>query len=705
MESEIGVNSGFSRDGMIVEPTRVSYSVVSSTAFSKDGGRRPTNGHDATLDGMRLKPGWYRLDVNIDGGRRLVSARISFLDSNRPKLSMRLEPKDGGAYSKIVRISGPACAVTINAEGGSAERLMSIEIGALGWAAVFTFMCRKGLRYILAKRGKFNPRWAIRQFVSAFRGQADFAFRDSYEPEDTEAAYPRWRAIHEDPMAGVKAAAMLEASVAQTPIRIALLVGDGLDLNLMLDGARSSLTSSVIEIVPAPPMDNKEFSRAIECCDFVLPIDYPGQFEVGAIERMVLAMTGESALTGVFADSDRLDQNGARTEPRLKPPWDRELLWSKNYIRAPLLARVGPYVTDALAVPGASSRPGYAIALMLIECRNRATLDRIPEVLFHETAEMEDNSRRFNGEILREHLKRHCQGCGLTMRKDGIQRVIWPLPRTAPHVSIIIPSRDNPTLLKNCIESIHAHTVGMAPEIIVADNGSLLDATRTFLEEIAGQRLATVISCPGPFNFSKINNQARRHAKGDVIVLMNDDTEVISPDWLTELTSLAVRPDVGAVGGLLLYPNGRIQHAGVLLGVGGAVADHAFRHLEGDAPGYLELVRCRREVSAVTGACLAVSVRHFDAVGGLDENLPVTLNDVDLCLRLRDRGLVNIWTPWAVLKHLESTSRGVDLTDHALRRQAAEVELFTTRWARLKGKDPHYHPRLSEAVPDYRLAV
>jgi GT2 family glycosyltransferase len=189
-----------------------------------------------------------------------------------------------------------------------------------------------------------------------------------------------------------------------------------------------------------------------------------------------------------------------------------------------------------------------------------------------------------------------------------------------------------------------------------------------------------------------------------VLVFLNDDTKIISGDWLNELVSVALRPDVGAVGALLLYPDGSVQHAGVLLGVGGP-ADHAFRYMDGNSPGYLGLLRCRREVTAVTGACLAVAAKHFDAIHGFDEQLMVTCNDVDLCLRLRALGLVNIWTPWARLEHWESMSRGVDFTDAALERQADELRIMSQRWGELLDRDPTYNPGLSDFEPNYFLSV
>jgi O-antigen biosynthesis protein len=387
----------------------------------------------------------------------------------------------------------------------------------------------------------------------------------------------------------------------------------------------------------------------------------------------------------------------------LKPLWDRELLWCTDYTRAPLMVRWANDLHPALDLPGAGRKPAYALALPLVAKRPREALSRLPAILFHQTGpdacDVATDCR-----ILGGHLSALGNDTALTQLDDGMLKVGWRLPATPVRVSIIIPSKDNAVTLKTCIDSIIVHTSGIDYEIVISDNGSTQDRTVRYLSNLSGNPRVKVTSSPGRFNFSKINNDARRHASGDVLVFLNDDTKIISGGWLVELASLARREDAGAVGALLLYPNGSVQHAGVLIGVGGST-DHAFRYLAGEDRGYLDLLRCRREVTAVTGACLAVSAKHFDAVGGFDERLMVTCNDLDLCLRLRAAGLTNIWTPWARLEHWESMTRGVDFTAEALERQADEQRIMSDRWGDLLDRDPTYHPGLSIRAPDYRLST
>ena len=652
-----------------------------------------------SLDHLGVTPGWYRLRVSLAGKNGLVGARLRFSGGRLPELRMRLEKADDRHFTKTLKVSQPVDCLTIMAEGAAAVGIECVELRPLGQSAVVAFIIKKGARYLFAMRHRPDLRLALRKLKAAIRPSASFAFQADYTQPDDDTAYAAWRAIHEDPESTARVGETLGAIANGNKIRVILLIADGFDPKTALEDAKATLTGSAIDLAVSTV---SEFSLDNTPC-FVLPIDHPGIFRIGAIEQMALRLSNDPELVAVYADSDLLAGDGERKGPRLKPVWDKELLWSTDYIRAPLLVRWQSDLENALSLPGAHRKPSYAIAVTVIAQYDRKRLAHIPEILFHETPQSAPGPE-IDFRILEGHLRKATKVPPVSLRDDGILRVDWPaLPSTS--VSIIIPSKDNPGLLKACVDSIISKTVGIIPEIVIADNGSVRADTKTYLDKIASGGIAKVIPCPGPFNFSKINNDARRHATGDVIVLLNDDTQIISPDWLSELAGLALRPEVGAVGGLLLYPDGTIQHAGVLLGVGGATADHAFRYLPGDSKGYIDLLRCRREVCAVTGACLAVSAEHFDLIGGLDETLLVTLNDIDFCLRLRDRGLTNIWTPWAVLEHWESKSRGIDYTESALARQANEVRIFSERWGELLARDPTYHPGLNDNAPDYHLAI
>tara|TARA_Y100001968_G_scaffold193435_1_gene177372 strand:- start:358 stop:2070 length:1713 start_codon:yes stop_codon:yes gene_type:complete len=277
----------------------------------------------------------------------------------------------------------------------------------------------------------------------------------------------------------------------------------------------------------------------------------------------------------------------------------------------------------------------------------------------------------------------------------GTVQLRWPLPQPIPKVSIIVATRDKLELLQTCVEGVLFQTTYPDIELIIADNDSRETATLEYLDEILKDPRVRVVRWPYPFNYSAINNFAAGHASGEYLCLLNNDIEVLEPQWLEEMVREAVQPGVGAVGARLLYPDRTIQHAGVALGIGNA-AGHAHRGLQEDEAGYFAQTHIVRGASAVTAACMLVAKRHFDAVGGLDEDaLAVAYNDVDLCLKLRMCGLVNIYTPLATLIHHESKSRGLDFAPEHLERYMRELAVFQQRWGAAEVVDPWHHPRLN----------
>lgn len=257
-----------------------------------------------------------------------------------------------------------------------------------------------------------------------------------------------------------------------------------------------------------------------------------------------------------------------------------------------------------------------------------------------------------------------------------------------PQVSIIIPTKDNLKLLQACIESIQTKSSYKNYEIIIVDNNSKKEETKRYLNTLKHK----VLSYPQPFNFSSINNLAVTNAKGEHVIFLNDDTQVISQHWIERMLEHSVKPNVGAVGALLLYPNNTIQHVGVLIGVGG-IAIHAFEGLPKENQGYKGLVHQVRECSAVTGACLMIKKSLFEQVGGFDEHFAYSFNDVDICLRLREKGYLIIYTPHAVLYHHGTSTRPYTEDEK-------EIVYFVKRWHDLilKG-DPYYDQTLSRIKP------
>jgi GT2 family glycosyltransferase len=254
------------------------------------------------------------------------------------------------------------------------------------------------------------------------------------------------------------------------------------------------------------------------------------------------------------------------------------------------------------------------------------------------------------------------------------------------------------------LESIRNLSTYPNYEIVIIDNGSQDRDTLLFLNSLALQNRIRVIRDDSPFNYSRLNNSGVAHSPGELLCLLNSDVEVITPDWLEEMVSFAIKPDVGAVGARLWYPNGTLQHGGVIVGFGG-VADHAHLRLPKGHCGYFGRAVLQQELSAVTGACLMVRRKLFEAVGGLDEQLAVAFNDVDFCLRLKAAGYRNIWTPFAELIHHESASRGLDDNPEKIARFRQESHFMYMRWGKTLQLDPFYNPNLSATKADYSIRI
>jgi GT2 family glycosyltransferase len=258
-------------------------------------------------------------------------------------------------------------------------------------------------------------------------------------------------------------------------------------------------------------------------------------------------------------------------------------------------------------------------------------------------------------------------------------------------------------MLSRCVSSVTSRSTYGSYDVLIVDNGSTEAPSRVYLDQVQQDPRISVLRVDEPFNFSRLNNLAAARARGAMLCLLNNDTEIISPHWLEEMVSLASREDIGAVGAMLYYPDETMQHAGVILGLGG-VASHAHRGLPRGSPGYCGRAALTQAVSAVTAACLVVRKTVFEEAGGFDEQLAVAFNDVDFCLRLRARGLRNVWTPFAELYHFESVSRGDDTRGSARPRFLVESTLMHERWGGLLNADPYYNPNLSLMRADFGLA-
>lgn len=273
-------------------------------------------------------------------------------------------------------------------------------------------------------------------------------------------------------------------------------------------------------------------------------------------------------------------------------------------------------------------------------------------------------------------------------------------------ISILIPNKDHADDLRRCIDSIKERSTYDNYEVIIIENNSTEDATFAYYKTMENQEKIKVVTYEGEFNYSKINNFGAKYATGEYLLLLNNDTQVITMNWLEAMLMYAQRPDVGAVGAKLYYGDHTIQHAGIVLGLGAhRTAGHIHYKINHDNLGYMGRLCYAQNVSAVTGACLMVRRSLFEELGGLDESFKIALNDVDFCLRLRERGYLNVFTPFAELYHFESASRGIDIQDEAkAKRYEEEAEQFRSKWkAVLEKGDPYYNPNFSLDYSDYSL--
>ncbi|MGU3775860.1 glycosyltransferase family 2 protein [Burkholderia metallica] len=413
----------------------------------------------------------------------------------------------------------------------------------------------------------------------------------------------------------------------------------------------------------------------------------------------------------IYADEDSIDIDGVRHSPRFKSDWSEDLMLSSD-----LFAGLGVYRPEVFTSSGGRDhRHGAASCYdMTLRCLAHTSRDRIlhiPRVLYHVRAHTEaiqdPDAQHDVRDAGRMAVVRHLSRAGIratVSSTEHARHIRYPLPEKAPLVSLIIPTRNGFALLSRCVNSIIEKTCYRAFEIIIVDNGSDDPETLDYMERLAIDHGVRIHRDDRPFNYSALNNQAVELARGEFVALVNNDVEIIDGDWLDEVMGHALRPEVGVVGVKLLFSNGTVQHAGVIVGLSGC-ADHLHRGLGRDEPGYLARAVTTQSLSAVTGACLVVRRSLYRQLGGLNErDLAVAFNDVDFCLRVRQAGYTVVWTPYAVLYHHESATRGRDDTEEKMARATREIEYMRDHWHDLIANDPAYNPNLSLDRFDCQLA-
>ncbi|MES2609821.1 MAG: glycosyltransferase [Pseudomonadota bacterium] len=446
---------------------------------------------------------------------------------------------------------------------------------------------------------------------------------------------------------------------------------------------------------------------------YIALLDHDDELTPHALLRAMQAFVMNPQGKVLYSDEDKIDQNGRRFDPYFKPDFNLGLLRSHNYMchfavyDANFMRELGgPRV-------GFEGAQDYDLALRAVDSVDAAAVLHVPQILYHwrtatgSTASGHGN-KSYAFEAGRRALQEHLQRRGLqgevleAPEASGMYRVRWGIPANPPLVSIVIPTRNGEKILRQCLDSL-VQTRYPNYEIIVMDNGSDEAASLQLLAERTASGQIRVLRDDGPFNFSAINNRAVHEAtRGEFVLLMNNDIEATHPEWLDEMVGPALEPGVGCVGARLWYPDGRIQHAGVVLVCG--VAGHAHKLLARGQHGYMGRAVLAQDFVAVTAACLLLRKSVYEEVSGLDESLAVAFNDVDFCLRVREAGYRNHWTPYAELIHHESVSRGYEDTPEKQKRFNSEVKILQTRWPALLANDPCYNPNLTIDAEDFSLA-
>lgn len=438
--------------------------------------------------------------------------------------------------------------------------------------------------------------------------------------------------------------------------------------------------------------------------EYLMLCDHDDTLELDALYEIVKAINEQSDTDVLYTDEDKISMDGKHCfDPHFKSDFNLFRLRENNYICHIFV------VKKTLADKVGYLRPEFDGAQdydFILRCTEQAkAIVHIPKILYHWRCHMDStaadpSSKRYAFEAGRSAIREHYQRMGIDARVEMTERPGWYRSyvkvQGTPMVSVIIPNKDHIEDLEVCLFSLNKKTTWRNYEILVIENNSENPETFEYYKKLPGRYpKVRVLTWENGFNYSAINNFAAKEAQGDYLLFLNNDVEILTPQWMEEMLQVCQQENVAAAGAKLYYPDSTIQHAGVVLGLGG-IAGHIMCRALGDDPGYFGRMVSVQEISAVTAACMMVRKTEFDAVGGFDENLRVAFNDIDLCMKLRSRGQKIIFTPYAELCHYESKSRGLEDTPEKKQRFESESTRFREKWAEQLAKgDPYYNPNLS----------
>ncbi len=465
--------------------------------------------------------------------------------------------------------------------------------------------------------------------------------------------------------------------------------------------------------IPLGISENTNAAIGIASGSWIAFADHDDLLTPDALYKVAECITTQPQVQLIYSDEDKVSMDGKTYfEPHFKSDYNPDLLCSVNYICHLCVVSAALLNKTGLLDPAFDGAQDYD--LVLRACEKASGVAHIPQVLYHwrsHTASTAQNpaSKMYAFEAGARAVQAHYDRMGIPAdvamgEYPGLYVTLYRVPSDGPMVSVIIPNKDHGDDLEKCITSLEERSQYRNFEIIVVENNSKEPETFELYEKIEKQYPnVRVIRWEHEFNYPLINNFGAREARGDYLLFLNNDTQLIRPDSLISLLGPCMRPEVGCTGALLLYPDDTVQHAGVIIGYGG-IAGHAFQGMDAGANGYFSRIICQSDLSAVTAACMMIRRQVFEEAGGFDPVFKVAFNDIDLCLRLRSRGLLVVYNPQARLYHFESKSRGYEDTAGKIERFNSEADEFIRRWPDiLKEGDPYYNPNLTLDSNDFSL--
>ncbi|MDO4447706.1 MAG: glycosyltransferase family 2 protein [Lachnospiraceae bacterium] len=512
-------------------------------------------------------------------------------------------------------------------------------------------------------------------------------------------------------------AQMIDSLLAQTYGNWELCIANGSPEDSAMKKVLEEYTKKDSRIRVSELTENKGIAgntnAALEMAqgEFVGLLDHDDLLAPNAIYEIVRALDEDRNLDAVYTDEDKVTTElDEHFQPHLKPDFNLDLLRSNNYIchffvvRRSIVQKVGGFCQE---FDGAQD---HDFIFRCIETAEK--VGHIPEILYHwrtHKASTADNpaSKMYAFDAGKRAIEAHLKRTGtegiVSHTPDlGFFRVKYPV-QGQPLVSVIIPNKDEKETLKACIDSIREKTEYPNYEIIIVENNSTTDEIFQYYKELSQDPRIRLLRWKKEFNYSAINNYGVRHANGEYLLFLNNDVTVITPGWIKELLGVCQRPEVGAAGVKLIYPDNTIQHAGCVIGLGG-IAGHMFVDMPANRTGYLHKASILQDMSAVTAACMMMKRTAFEEAGGFTEKLSVAFNDVDLCLKVRKNHKLIVYDPYVQLYHMESKTRGAEDNKEKVRRFQEEIEYMRCQWIDiLKKGDPYYNKNLSLTKWNYSL--